>query len=249
MRADAEDEPVSPAFDNSRSALEFALNASRAEMPRPFMNKAMAEASEMIRLETARTLRRRRAKQARGAASLTPSPIDLVLLENAPRDRRSPSAAPRPLKGLDRAHQAGYILSLLATLDPEHQLILRGLLITAYDPCGCRSPCCSGSRRNARWAEAVKGTCLHLEQVGEVTREPGKRGLSTQPEMRLAFVEQFYTKNDMTVAHAAYVGKVTTMTATRHRDWIFEYLEQTENEAWRRIDRVFDEAGVTGAFK
>jgi hypothetical protein len=236
----AEEEPVAPVFDDSRKALVFALNANRVAMPRPFMNKAMAEAP-----------RKAPKKRRKSALALFLAPDDafaLLELENAPKRRGSRPPGPQPLKGLDRAHQAGFILSQLDRIYPAQRLVLRGLLTQAYEPCTCRSPCCSGRRRNARWAEAVKATCLLLKEVGDVTREPGKRGLSTQPEMRLALVEQFYTKNTMTVADAARIGKVSTMTATRHRDWIFEFLEQTETEAWLSIDALFDQVGITGSF-
>lgn len=228
-------ETAPPAFDDTRAALEFALNASRVEMPRPFMNKAMAEAVK-------KTAKRRK----KSTRELTEAE-QLLEQENAVKPRKSRPPGPPPLKGLDRAHLAGYILSQLERLDRYHKTILKGLMIHAYDPCACRSPCCSGWRRNARWAEAVKDTCLMLKETADITKT-GKRGLSTQPELRMAFVEQFYTKNTMTVAAAAAKAQVTTMTATRHRDWIFEWLEQQEDEAWQALDRVFDRSGITGAF-
>lgn len=240
----SEDDAVAR-FDNSRLALVFALNAVDVEMPRPFMNRAMAD--------TAVKVKKRGKKKKKVPERLFWNETEVMsakeLLDMELEHQRKPPRsrlAQAPLRGLDKAHQAGLILAQLATLGVEHVTVLKGLLIRAYDPCACRSPCCSGRRRNARWAEAVKATCELLKGTGDAMRESGKRGLSTQPEMRLALVEQFYTKNTMTVAAAAHIGKVSTMTATRHRDWIFAWLEQTETEAWLRVDTLFDQLGITG---
>lgn len=240
-----------PAFGSTRAALAFALNASHVEMPRPPMNRAMASRATPRRPSA--IPKKRKKRKARGQVWITlgedDSPEALLEREDELRSRRcAPPPGPKPLRGLDAAHQAGYVLAQFLRMEPHHRAVLGGLLIRAYEPCACRSPCCSGWRRNARWAEAVKETCLVLEKTGDVLREAtGRRGLSTNPAMRLAFVEQFFTKNAMTVAAAAELGGVTTLTATRHRDWIFGYLEQSEGEAWSRADALMDAAGVVGS--
>lgn len=223
-----------PLFDSSRKALEFALNAVKVKMPSPFMNKAMAEVK----------VKKRRMKKA-GVMAKNATALALLDLEEAPRSSRKPHEARMPT-GLEAAAQAGFILRQLDRLEPAHRTVLYGVVITAYDPCECRAPCCSGERLNPRWASAVKETCEILKGVGDITKTAGKRGLSTHPAMRWALVEQFYTKRAIRVADIARHCRVALMTVTKHREWINTYLEQTEQEAWLAVDAIFDQVGITG---
>lgn len=203
----------------------FALNADVVNMPRPFMTKVMASTPV------------KRSKKAKAA---------LAVLGEATRRM---NLDPQPhFSGLDKAAQAGLILRQLEKLEPQETLVLRGLLTRPYDPCSCRSPCCSGQRKNPRWIDAVEKTCDFLRDHAEVLRQPGRKGLSTQPNLRQALVENWYTGDRVSMPVIAKHCDVTAVTARAHWAWITDYLVATENSAWTNIAPILDEAGITGAF-
>jgi hypothetical protein len=240
MTGAAEQAPA-PHFDDTRKALEFALNF-RGDTKAPVMSRVMAQVAAAPR-RVSKAARRRLLRQYEDpelAAFVS------AVLDGELRRRRMRGGHAPPPRGLDGAHLAGWILAHFARLDPHHQTILTGRCAVAYDRCACGSPCCSGWRKQARWWQAVRDTCLHLELAGEVTRD-GKRGLSTQPEMRVAIVEQYYTRNDLSLVDMARIGGVTTVTAAKHRAWVYEYLQQEEGAAWEQLDAIFDAAGIVGA--
>lgn len=211
-------------FDSVREALVFALNAAVVDMPRPFMNKAMAEAPK-----------RKLSKKVREALGIRE--------EETRRMQLYPRAH---FKGMDKAAQAGLILRQLEKLDLDQATCLKGRLTHAYDPCSCRAPCCSGQKRNPRWAEAVKLMCHILKETGDVLRQPGKRGLGTPPELRQIVVEAWFTQSACSLASIARQAGVTEVTARKHAECITTYLEQIEGEAWQNIAPILDQAGIVG---
>lgn len=227
-----------PQFDDTRKALVFALNEGTVAMPRPVMNKAMTDAARRKQVK-------KKKKKPRGANAEAERALEERLANIM---RRSTPVGPRPLQGLDRPHQAGFVLQQFALLEERYQIILRGRCLRSYDPCSCRSACCSGRRQNPKWSDAVFRTCLLLQGAGDVLRQPGKRGLSTQPQMRSAIVRDYYLDAESTLVELAGIGDVSLVTAAKHREWIYEFLRQTENEAWQQLDNLFDQAGITGSF-
>jgi hypothetical protein len=226
-----------PLFDDTRKALVFALNAADVQMPKPSMTTAMVEG---IKKKVPKGAKAKAAYFAKGAEA-----------RDAERDRLVREAfrrKPEKLNTQERAAQAGFILLEFQKLDQVHQIVLTGLLTRSHSPCTCRRPCCSGWARNLRWDKAVADACFMLKETGEVLRQPGKRGLSTQPHLRKAVVEEFFTKRATTLVYLASVAHCSQMTAAKHRTWIVEYLEQTETEAWHQIAALLDQAGITGAF-
>lgn len=218
-----------PLFAGVLEALTFALNAAQVDMPRPFMNKAMADAP-------AKKLSKKAQKVIDDAT------------EGRRARERSMNLYPRAyFKGMDKAGQAGFILAKLELLAPEQSTVLKGLLTNSYDPCSCRAPCCSGRRPNPRWAVAVKQMCHILKETGDVISQPGKRGLSTQPDLRKAIVEQWFTSEEASLAHLARRFHISNITVAKHKEWITTYLAQAETEAWLQIAPILDQAGITGA--
>ena len=218
-----------PLFSDVAEALRFALNAAQADMPRPFMNKAMAEAP---------TKKLSKKKQAE---------FDALVGARSERIKQSQLYPRAHFKGMDKAGQAGFILAKLELLAPEQSTVLKGLLTTAYDPCACRAPCCVGRRPNPRWLVAVKLMCHILKETGDVIKKPGSRGLSTQPDLRKAIVEEWFTGEQASMANMARRFGISSLTVAKHKEWITTYLEQTENEAWQQIAPILDQAGITGA--
>ncbi len=218
-------EKEQPLFDSVHEALSFALNANDIQMPRPYMNKAMAEAPS-----------KKFSKKVKKAHDIRDAEIRRMQLY--PRAH---------FKGMEKAAQAGFILAKLDTLAPEQSTVLKGLLTRAYDPCSCGQPCCCGQRPNPRWSVAVKQMCEILKETGDVLAIPGKRGLSTQPNLRLLIVETWFTGARVSLASIATRVGVSPITAKAHHDWIVTYLEQAETEAWLNIAPILDQAGITGA--
>jgi len=229
----SEDQPL---FDDTRKALVFALNAIDVQMPKPGMTTAMVEGlkKKLPRGAKARSKFFAKAREEREAA--------VAGLVRAAFRRKTVK-----LSALEKAAQAGFILQEFAKLSHEHRVVLTGLLTRSHSPCACRRPCCSGWARNLGWDKAVLDACLLLKEGGEVTRKPGARGLSTQPHLRKAIVEEFFTKRPVTIVWLASIAHCSQMTAAKHKAWITEYLEQTENEAWAAVAELFDQAGITGA--
>lgn len=230
----AEDQPL---FDDTRKALVFALNAVDVQMPRPGMTTSMAEGmkKKLPRGAKARAKFFEKAREERDA-------------ERAALVRAAFRRQTVKLSALEKAAQAGFILQEFAKLSTEHQVILVGLLTRSHSPCACRRPCCSGFARNLRWDKAVLDTCLMLKDSSDVTRTPGKRGLSTQPHLRKAVVEEFFTKQARSIVDLASLAHCSQMTAAKHKAWITAYLENTETAAWGAAAELFDQAGITGAY-
>ena len=89
--------------------------------------------------------------------------------------------------------------------------------------------------------------CHILKETGDVIKKPGSRGLSTQPDLRKAIVEEWFTGEQASMANMARRFGISSLTVAKHKEWITTYLEQTENEAWQQIAPILDQAGITGA--
>lgn len=235
-------------FDDCRAALAFALNADQVTAPTAFMNKAMAA----VRVE-AKKPRKKRTTSGVEAILLvdTASAEELLELERqAIRGKRGGSLVRvQALKwrtGMDKHHQAGLILHHFGRLETEHQVVLAGLITNAYVPCSCRNLCCSGRRPTERWLKALSDMCTIIQLRADVVKQPGKKGLSSQPLLRRRVVEEFFTKAGRSLVDIAREAKVSTTTVAEHRALILAYLEDCEAKAWAALMPLFDEAGITG---
>lgn len=235
-------------FDDCRAALSFALNAHLVTPPTAFMNKAMAA----VRVEMKKPKKKRKTDNLEFLKPDLLSAEELLELERRRvKEKRGGSLvrvqALRFRDGLEKHHLAGIILHHFEKLDIEHQTVLSGLLITAYTPCSCKALCCSGWRRNERWGKALSDMCAIIQLKADVLKEPGKKGLSSQPRLRQLIVESFFTKRELSLTDLARETRVGYVTAAKHREWITTYLQGCEDEAWRQIAPILDSAGITGA--
>ncbi len=229
-----------PLFDSVRAALRFALNADQVMMPRPFMNKAMAD----VKVKPKKARKKRRTA---GEELMNPDDPEALLAREQERgESRRSSDRPRMPTGLDAAATAGFILATFARMDIEHQAVLTGLLARPHDPCSCQRRCCRGWVPNPRHDYAVKQICFILKETGSVTRAPGKKGLSTPPAMREAIVLDYFAGGQLTIMDFAGIGKVALKTAASHRAWIMQWLELTIEAAVLEADEMFDNAGIVG---
>lgn len=211
-----------PLFDNVRTALKFALN-QHAQMPSPVMNK-MAADGNMQRIELADGSR-----------------ITITARAGSRRHRGS------SLKGLDAVAQAGMILWHLARLNEPQQLVLIASSMPPDLPCSCGAQCCSGGRPNKPWTNAVSKLCDYLKEEAQLSRIPGKKGMSTDPVMRLALVQKFFIPGrEIILAKLAELCGVTEQTVIKHRRPIITFLETQEHAGWRAIDEHLTTAGIVG---
>ena len=241
MGSMSEDQPL---FDGVIKAVVFALNAHDVSLPAPYMSRAMSEVKVKPRIT-------KKAKLAEERVTLGSGEGPLSLLErelNKERKWHSQPAQER-VRGLDKAAQAGFILMHMGKLDLPHLIVLEGLYTTAYAPCDCQKLCCSGRTPNLRWLSAVNKTVIMLRESADVLKAPGKKGLSTNPQLRKRLVELYFTGEAQTLDYLAGVGGVTTVTAARHRDWVRTFLDQLKDEALTQIAEIFDQAGITGALE
>jgi hypothetical protein len=176
-----------PPFDNSRSALAFALNASEVAPPGPQMNRMMAE----VKIKE----KKRKRKTPIGELALLQAIFDgktaeeLLEEERKPRTRRDMGNKPLPLRGQDRAHQAGIILHYFGKLDHPHRIVLTGKLTHSHVTCECKRPCCSGRMPVTQWMVAVREACTLLAKAEVLSKVPGKKGFSTTPRLRQLVIQ------------------------------------------------------------
>lgn len=65
------------------------------------------------------------------------------------------------LAGVDGAGQAGMLRSELRDFSVLHQAVLIAQFAPAVLPCDCTAPCCSGTKPNREWGEAVSFLTEH----------------------------------------------------------------------------------------
>lgn len=222
-------------FDTVQKALAFALNYQGANMPRPAMTKAMAEAP-------AKKPSKKAAKARRDALA------KLGVEEREKTAHRSFMGVRLPI-GQEAAYLAGIILRHFDDLEANQQLFIISALAKPRFPCACRSPCCSGWRVNPRWLAATTAI-IELLKVGAdvVNADPSKpgRGLSTQPGLRRALVEEYFLNVEHTATELSVAHGVARDTVTKHRTWIWTYLDALAEASWLAADRLFDETALLG---
>lgn len=210
----------SPLFDSTHGALRFALNYAGAA-PRPIMNKMMADG----------TLLRKELPDGRR-----------ITTGSLMRKSKNP-----PLRGLDGAAQAAMIARQLDYLtEPQRDCVVAKFKHWVL-PCACRSPCCSGYRKNPGWNEAVTRLCAHLKDHAELSRIKGRKGLSTHPQMRRALVERFFVTGKIIIlAELAERCNVTPQTVITHKKPIELHLLEQLNAGLGQLDEILSTLGIVG---
>lgn len=232
--------PTAP-FDNSRKALQFALNANQVKYPPAYLSYVMSEVPYTSKQTRSKALQKLRDEEAKA--------------EEECRAGRRLGPGQWPASMLDRVHLAGYILRHFGVLDTVHQVVLTLRCTTPALQCTCGSPCCSGWRPVPRWVTAVNDACELLKREaiaiandGAIPGAPMKVGLSTQPELRQQIVKDWGRRHWMSHMDLARQFHLSALTVSRHRAWIEEWLDTQENNAWIEVDALFDQTGITGPF-
>ena len=211
-----------PVFDSTRAALRFALNLHLA-MPRPQINKMM-ERGKVQYIELA----------------------DGSKIACAMPQKRKSSRRPS-LGGLDGAATGGMVLRELSTLPEAQQLVLMGGNLVAILPCACRAPCCSGYRLNPDWSRVIVKLCDYLRDEAELSRVPGKKGMSIAPVLRRALVEKYYLpERKLVLADLAKACRLSVQTVYNHQASILPLLQSLEDAGWSALDRLLSEVGLVG---
>jgi len=216
-------------FASALAALRFALNFEDSSIPAPIMNREMA-------LNTVDKAKAEAQTRAYSGTARRASATTMV----------RPSVA---LGGTqDRSIMAGWILQRFQQLEVTQRLVLILTVQRPRVPCFCGSQCCRGWTLKFQWVEAVRILVEHLRDRAGMDKEPGKRGFSTDPRLRVALIEDYAkpTKRRASLQDLARMADVTTTTAATHRARIHGYLEETERLAWAELAAIFDAHGITG---
>lgn len=209
-------------FTSVRAALVFAFNHEDLSIPGPVMNREMAQ-------NPPGTAQGGGSGPGKGAVRATPKNAQIGGLE-------------------DRTILAGWIIQRVTLLPPTQQLVLAGQCIKPRRPCSCGRACCRGWLVKREWAETIKGLTEYLKTTADLAREPGKRGYSTDPRLRVVLVEDFMKPESKrhTLVDLAEIAETTSLTVARHRTLIFEHLQKISDEAWEEISRDLDQIGLVG---
>lgn len=209
-------------FDSVRSALVFAFNHEDLSIPGPVMNREMAQIKP-DRPEGGIL------KVGKGEAPPARKTIDMGGLE-------------------DRTVLAGWIMKRVLMLHPEQQWILAGECVKPRRLCSCGRACCRGWSIKKEWVGAVRSLVEYLKSQAEVAKQPGTRGYSTDPRLRVALVEDFLRpeKKRKSINDLAELSETTAVTVAKHRNLIFETLQSLSDVAWDEISRDLDQVGLVG---
>lgn len=94
------------------------------------------------------------------------------------------------LAGLDGSAQAGMIRAEVQALGKLAEAILIARLAPRTQPCSCRAACCSGSRQNREWAEAIAVIADHV-------RATALAGCTASGLLRREYVARYFTGKTM----------------------------------------------------
>ncbi len=217
-----DEKPTRVYFESVRDALVFAFNHEDLSIPGPVMNREMAQ--------------------------IAPDQSEGAIL------RAGKGVAPLPRKNaqiggtFDRTVLAGWILQRVELLPIIDGQLLAGECINPRRPCSCGRACCRGWSVKREWVEATRNIGEYLKSQADVAKQPGKRGYSTDPRLRVALIEDFLRPptRRKSLADLAELSETTTVTVAKHRSLIFTHLEEIRTRAWNEISRDLDQIGLVG---
>lgn len=153
-------------------------------------------------------------------------------------NRMATKAGPegKGLHGIDGAAQAGLILAELRMLGPFYEAILVADVAQETVPCDCERPCCSGSRDNTRFADAVN--TLSKEVLERVLS-----GCISHRVLRVGLVRKFFGVPGITLKDLAKACDVSDDTAARHNEKITALLRKERKKAWAAFEERCRKAG------
>lgn len=221
-----------PQFDSTREALYFAFNVqfTITTLPATAVNRAMSEVGV-------------------GNKALSNALAKIDAIEPMPgKARRTKHQAPgATLHGLDRVAQAAFILRQVEKLDRHHRNVLAARLTRSRTDCLCRRPCCQGWLVTSQWGRAVEALCELLQDTENAVKVTGKKGFSSQPDLRRAVVSRFFdTSMGANPTQLQQKLEISPGTVASHTLRVTAQLGEWETKAWLEIQDLFDQAGITG---
>ena len=149
------------------------------------------------------------------------------------------------LVGVDGAAQAGMILAALRTCGAFYEACVIARVAKKRIPCACGSLCCSKSKPNILWMDAVNCAAMEAKAYMERMREDGKRGVADNPAMRRAIVAKHFGEQ-VKIKELAKACEVSDVTVANHIGKIHKLLKKAESEAWEHIEEILRMQGVVG---
>lgn len=147
----------------------------------------------------------------------------------------------------ERAGQAGLIFVHYARLAPISRLLTMARVVPSSVRCECHRPCCSGWKNHPDWEAAVDAICVYLRDIA-IVHQSGKRGLSSQPLLRRAVVENFFDpKRLFSPKREAERCDISEVTVYHHKNIITSWLDTAEKDAWTTLDEALVAAQIVGA--
>jgi hypothetical protein len=136
--------------------------------------------------------------------------------------------------GLEQG-QAGAILAMVHATGEFHEACLVARTAKHRLSCSCGSPCCSKSKPNWEWYEAINYITMEVKRLIDTERRDGTRGIKDDPAMRQALVAKFFGER-IRINELAKACEVTEVTVATHHGKITHIIKKTEGEAWLLIE-------------
>ena len=158
------------------------------------------------------------------------------------------SGISKGLSGTDGSAQAGMILSRLSRLTVHQQNVIIAKFAPRTWPCSCRAPCCSGSKRNDMWEQAIS-------YLAQVAAAEALSGCISNNRLRVGIVKRIFGDKTLTLEQLAEKTGVSEKTAKNHSAAIKRWLLGARNLktaadyglidlSLARADAVLEDAGI-----
>ena len=127
--------------------------------------------------------------------------------------------------GLDAAAQAGMIRAEVKALGRLAEAILFARIAPHGVPCACRADCCSGSKRNKEWVDAISF-------IADYVRTTALAGCVTNGMMRQEYVVRYFSaKGRISLDDLAERHGIVINTVTAHNGKVSKALRTFEHAA------------------
>ena len=147
----------------------------------------------------------------------------------------TPSAMGNNLGGLDRAAQVGMIRAEMAKMGVIPESFLIASKAPHKLPCSCGRPCCTKSRPNTEWQQAIHLLVNH-------TRD--SLGLCAHNyNLRKEIIFRYFSEQ-IPISKIATTCHVNRDTASVHTSQIYKALKKPEHQAWEDIEIRLSNIGM-----
>jgi hypothetical protein len=149
------------------------------------------------------------------------------------------------LIGVDGAAQAGMILSNVRAIGDLYEACIIARVAKKRLVCSCGALCCSRSKPNLLWMDAINNVAMVAKSHLENMRVDGKRGVADNPALRRAIVAKYFGEQ-VRIKELAKACEVSDVTVSVHIGKIHKLLKRAEHEAWELLEERLRALGVVG---